>query len=78
MEEVIISPFIPSLFLLIYIQVTREAHFPHAPKPGQHCGSKITVVQKQIFTDNHNWTGTDTASSTEGREEKQRREKWRR
>jgi len=53
MEEVIASPFIPFLFLLIYIQVTLEAPVPPPTKVGQFCGSKITV--KQIFTDNHNW-----------------------
>jgi len=41
----IASPFIPFLFLLIYIQVTLEAPVPPSTKPGQFRGSKITVKQ---------------------------------
>lgn len=53
MEEVIVSPFVPFLFLLFYIQATLGAPVPPPTKGGQFCGSKISV--KQIFTDNHNW-----------------------
>jgi len=55
MEEVIASPFIPFLFLLIYIyiiQVILEAPVPPPTKLGQFRGSKITV--KQIYKKYHN------------------------
>ena len=53
MEEVIASPFIPFLFLLIYIQVTLEAPVPPPQKLVSFAVLKSQV--KQIFTDNHNW-----------------------
>jgi len=47
----IASPFIPFLFLLIYIQVTLEAPVPPSTKPGQFRGSKITVKHNTLYKD---------------------------
>ena len=53
MEEVIISPFIPFLFLLLYLPAIQEAPVSPPIKIGWFHGSKFSI--KDIFTDNHNW-----------------------
>jgi hypothetical protein len=53
MEEMIVLPFIPFLFLLLYLQVTIEASVLPPTNIGKFHAPKFSV--KQIFTDNHNW-----------------------
>jgi len=53
MDEVVISPFIPFLFLLLYLPAIQEAPVSPPLKSGCFQGSKFSV--KDIFTANYNW-----------------------